>query len=181
MKKCKNCKIPFIPRFSTLEKYCWENQCKVLEAMEKVQERKDMEAKKSKQRLKIMKSNLESVQSLTKKAQIVFNKYIRLRDAEMNCISCDKRLNGKFDAGHYFSSGGHKNVTFDEDNVHGQCVYCNQHLHGNLLNYQIGIVRRIGERFFDLQTKAHHTRKFTKEELYQIIDIYKEKCKDISK
>jgi hypothetical protein len=153
----------------------------VLEAMSKVRERADMEAKKSKERLKVMKSNLETVQSLTKKAQAVFNTFIRLRDIGMPCISCGKLLAGKYDAGHYFSSGGHKAVAFDEDNVHGQCVHCNQHLHGNLLNYQIGIVSRIGERLFMVQEKAHDTRKFTKEELYEIIEIYKQKCKDISK
>jgi len=149
--------------------------------MSKVRERADMEAKKSKERLKVMKSNLETVQSLTKKAQAVFNTFIRLRDAGMPCISCGKLLAGKYDAGHYFSSGGHKAVTFDERNCHGQCVYCNRHLHGNLLNYQIGIVKRIGDGIFELQEKAHETRKFTKEELIEIIEIYKQKCKDISK
>lgn len=180
MKKCKHCKKPFTPRFSTLERTCREYQCLVLEAMSKVRERASEEAKKSKERLKVMKSDLETVQSLTKKAQAVFNKFIRIRDEGKPCISCGKILVGKYDAGHYFSSGGHKAVTFDERNCHGQCVYCNQHLHGNLLNYQIGIVDRIGEQLFELQEMAHQTRKFTKQELYEIIEVYKQKCKDIS-
>ena len=74
--------------------------------------------------------------------------------------------------------GGHKAVTFDEDNVHGQCVYCNQHLHGNLLNYQIGIQKRIGaERLLFLMEKANETRKFTRDELKEIISVYKQKLK----
>ena len=180
MKKCKYCKKEFKPRFSTLERVCWEVPCKVQEAMVIVAKNRSIKAKKSQERLKVMKADLETVQSLTKKAQVVFNKYVRLRDAGKPCISCGKILGGKYDAGHYFSSGGHKAVTFDERNCHGQCVYCNQHLHGNLLNYQIGIVQRIGEELFDLQAIAHQTRKFTKAELYEIIEIYKQKIKDIS-
>ena len=181
MKKCKHCKKPFKPRFSTLERVCWDVPCKLLEAMSIVAYNRSNNEKKSKERLKVMKMDLETVQSLTKKAQAVFNTFIRLRDAGKPCISCGKILQGKFDAGHYFSSGGHKAVTFDELNCHGQCVYCNRHLHGNLLNYQIGIVKRIGGAIFELEKRAHETRKFTKDELIEIMKIYKQKSKDISK
>ena len=94
---------------------------------------------------KQLKEELETVQSLMKKAQKYFNTYIRERDKKKPCVSCGQPLGHKFDAGHYFSSGTHKAVTFDERNVHGQCVACNQHKHGNLLNYQTGIQERIGE------------------------------------
>ncbi len=177
MKKCRHCKKPFIPRHSTLERHCWDKRCLASEAMLKVQEQQDMQAKKSKERLNQWKFDLETVQSLTKKAQAIFNTFIRLRDAGKECVSCGKLLQGKFDAGHYYSSGGHKAVTFDERNCHGQCVYCNRHLHGNLLNYQIGLVQRIGEEVFNLSEVAHQTRKFTKSELREIIEIYKEKCR----
>jgi hypothetical protein len=87
-------------------------------------------------------------------------------------------LENKFDAGHYFSSGGHKSITFDEDNVHGQCVACNQWKHGNLINYQLGIEQRIGaDRLLDLHAKAHQTKKYTREELRNLIAVYKEKIK----
>lgn len=181
-KKCRHCKKQFTPRFSTLERTCREYQCLVLEAMLKVKEKATEDAKKSKERLKKMKNDLETVQSLTKKAQAIFNKFIRLRDAEKPCISCGKVLVGKFDAGHYYSSGHHKAVTFDEDNVHGQCVFCNQHLHGNIINYQIGIAQRIGaDAVFQLNKKANQIRKFSRDELFEIIEKYKKKCKDISK
>ena len=181
MKKCRHCLKPFKPKYNTLERTCREYLCLVSEAMLKVREKELENVKNSKARLKVWKTNLETVQGLTKKAQAVFNKFIRLRDAGRSCISCDKLLAGKFDAGHYYSSGGHKNVTFDERNCHGQCVYCNRHLHGNLLNYQIGLVQRIGEEVFNLSALAHETRKFTKEELNEIIKIYNQKCKDMSK
>jgi hypothetical protein len=122
---------------------------------------------------------LETVQDLMKKAQKEFNTFIRLRDQGKKCISCDTILKGKFDAGHYFSSGGHKNITFNEDNVHGQCVHCNQHKHGNLIAYQIGIQERIGgERLIKLHELAHLEYKPTRSELRSLITEYKQKAKN---
>ena len=97
------------------------------------------------------------------------------RDKDQPCISCGKEK-GAEQAGHYFSSGGHKNVTFNEDNVHGQCIACNMHKHGHLIAYQIGIEKRIGgERLLRLHEQAHKEYKPTREELRYLINYYKEK------
>jgi hypothetical protein len=169
MKKCKNCKAGFEPiKFN--QKYCLDPECiKVWIEATKLKEWKKRKTE--------IKEKLQTVQELTKLAQTYFNSYIRNRDRNKGCISCGSPLGQKFDASHYYSAGGHCNVRFDEDNVHASCVYCNQWLHGNLLNYQIGLVKRIGERIFELNEKAHQTRKFTREELKEIISIYKEKIK----
>lgn len=169
--RCKNCKEKFEPvRFN--QKYCLNSDCvKVWIEREKV---KQWQTKK-----KLLKTELKTTQELIKDAQIVFNKFIRLRDKNKPCISCEKPLGAKYDAGHYFSSGGHKAITFDEDNVHGQCVACNQHKHGNLIAYQIGIQKRIGaERLLSLHDKAHRIKKYTREELEGIIEKYKKVSKN---
>jgi hypothetical protein len=170
MKRCKNCNNSFEPlKFN--QKYCLKSEC--LNVW--------IESEKSKQwakRKKVLKTDLETIQELIKKTQTTFNTYIRTRDAGLNCISCDKKLTGKFDAGHYFNANNHWSVRFDERNVHGQCVNCNQHKHGNLLNYQIGIQQRIGaDELIELHAIAHNTRKFTRDELRELISIYKEKTK----
>lgn len=173
MPRCKNCKQKFEPvRFN--QKFCLEAECvKVW-----VEEAKNQNWKKTKQK---MKADIETVQELMKAAQIVFNKYIRIRDQKQPCISCGSPLIDKYDAGHYFSSGGHKAVTFDEDNVHGQCVACNQWKHGNLIQYQIGIEQRIGgERLIKLHEKAHQSVKYTREELRELITKYKLKIKKLN-
>jgi hypothetical protein len=170
--RCKNCKEKFEPiRFN--QKYCLNSDCvKVWVELEKI---KQWQSKK-----KILKSEMKTTQDLIKDAQIVFNKFIRFRDKDKPCISCEKPLGAKFDAGHYFSSGGHKAITFDEDNVHGQCVACNQHKHGNLIAYQIGIQKRIGaERLLSLHEKANRIKKFTRDELEEIILTYKSKINEI--
>lgn len=164
--KCKNCKSEFTPvRFN--QKFCFESDCvKVWVELEK--------AKQWKAKKKLLKNELETLPELMKKAQTIFNKWIRERDKDKPCISCEKPLGNKYDAGHYFSMGGHKSVTFDEANVHAQCVTCNQYKHGNLLNYQIGIQQRIGaDRLIELHAKAHEVKKWTKDELKEIIKKYK--------
>jgi len=128
------------------------------------------------------KADLETVQELMKKAQEIFNKFIRLRDKNKPCVSCGKTLVGKYDCGHYHSSGNHKNVTFDEKNCHAQCVHCNGYLHGNLLNYQIGIAERIGAyELTELNGRSHLDYKPTREELRQLMKHYKEKISELKK
>lgn len=172
--RCKNCHEKFEPiRFN--HKYCLKDEC--IRAF--VAETKEKMWKQTKVR---MKNELKTTSDWMKEAQKVFNQYIRLRDKHKPCVSCESKLGSKYDAGHYFSSGGHKAVTFDEDNVHGQCVACNQYKHGNLLNYQIGIEKRIGaDRLLQLHEKAHEVRKYSVDELQEIIKTYKQKIKDAGK
>lgn len=170
--KCKNCKAVFTPvRFN--QKFCLESDC----VRVWIESEKEKQWKKKK---KVLKDELQTLPELLKLAQITFNKYIRLRDKDKPCVSCEKPLGAKFDAGHYFSMGGHKAVTFDEENVHGQCVTCNQHKHGNLLHYQLGIQKRIGaDRLIELHARAYETKKWTRDELNEIIKRYKSKINEI--
>jgi len=170
--KCKNCKEKFEPRQFN-RKYCTKDECNNLY----FEFLKAQALKKWSKEKKVKKENLQTVQELMKVAQVVFNKWIRQRDKGQPCISCQKPPK-KANAGHYFSSGGHKNVTFNEDNVHLQCEYCNTFLHGNLLNYQVEIQKKIGaDRLILLHEEAHKTRKFTRDELHEIIKKYKNKLK----
>lgn len=77
------------------------------------------------------------------KTQIVFNRWIRLRDKDKGCISCGAEVT---EAGHYFSQGHHSALRFNEINTNGQCTRCNKFMHGNLINYRKGLVRRYGEQ-----------------------------------
>lgn len=167
--RCKNCKDKFEPiRFN--HKFCLKDEC--IKAF--VEEVKVQSWKVTKTR---MKNDLKTTQDWLKEAQTIFNKYIRLRDQGLNCISCET-IPKKKNAGHYFSQGGHSNVRFDEDNVHLQCEACNTYLSGNLLNYQIGIEKRIGaQKLLELHERAHLEKRFSVEEIKEIISIYKKKIK----
>jgi len=177
MAKCKNCKQQFTP-VSFNRKYCIENECNDLY----YEELKKKALQKWNKEKKVKKENLQTVQELMKATQLVFNKYIRERDKDKPCISCLNEKPKKVNAGHFYSSGGHKNITFNEDNVHLQCEYCNTYLHGNLIEYRKNLIDRIGiERVEALEQIAHHTRKFTREELKDLANKYKEKIKELKK
>ena len=170
--RCKNCKEKFDPvRFNA--KYCMNEEC--VRVWVEAEKQKQWKAKKTR-----LKKELMSLQDWLKLAQMTFNKYIRHRDKGLNCISCDKPIKGVTHASHYFSSGGHSNVRFHEDNVHNGCYRCNVELSGNLLNYQIGIEKRIGgERLLALHEIAHETKKWTIDELTDLIATYKAKIKNL--
>jgi len=109
---------------------------------------------------------------LKAKAQSTFNAFIRNRDKELGCISCGSKIDH---AGHYFSSGHYSALTFDETNVHGQCLKCNNFLHGNLIMYRIGLVERYGDKYvIKLESKSKNkVYKYSREELQDVILKYK--------
>jgi len=172
--RCKNCKEKFEPiRFN--HKYCLKDEC--VRAF--VSEAKEKQWKQTKTR---MKESLKTTSDWLKEAQVVFNKYIRERDKNKPCISCNSKLGDKFDAGHFWSSGGHKAVTFNEDNVHGQCVACNRYKHGHLISYRENLIKKIGfERFENLSDKSQEIKKYSIDELKLLITEYKQKTKDLEK
>jgi hypothetical protein len=168
--KCKNCKEKFTPvRFN--QKFCFDPLClQVWIATEK--------AKQWKKRKKELKDELETLPDLLSKAQKTFNLYIRTRDKGKVCISCLKPPK-KVNAGHFFSSGGHSNVRFDEENVHIQCEHCNSYLSGNLIEYKKNLKKRIGhDKYVLLTQRAYIEKKWTREELKELIELYKQKIKE---
>jgi len=177
--RCKNCKEQFeVKRFN--QKYCLNPECQTKEAMANLKKIKEKEQKDWTKRKREIKKGMETVQELMKITQVTFNKFIRLRDKGLPCISCLNDKPKKVNAGHYYSSGGHKNLTFNEDNCHLQCEYCNTFLHGNLIMYRDSLLKRIGsERLQQLDNTAHETRKYSREELRELNEYYKQKLKEL--
>lgn len=117
------------------------------------------------------KTRSETLPKLLAKAQIAFNKWIRERDKDKSCISCGGPVQ---QAGHYYSQGHHSALRFNEINTAGQCIRCNCYLHGNLIHYREGIVKRWGQDKLDLLDSAARNRvkKWSRTELQAIIDFY---------
>ena len=170
--RCKVCKDKFEPKYF-LQKTCFEPDC-IIKYKNQV---KSKEWKKEKKRIKErLKTHSDHVQELQK----VFNKFIRLRDVNQLCISCNKPLPVKYDAGHYRSCGSSPEHRFNEKNCHAQCVYCNQHLHGNLIEYRKGLIKRIGVEEVELLENYIIPLKYSIPELIEMKVIYKEKIKKLS-
>jgi uncharacterized protein with PIN domain len=138
--------------------------------------------KKEKREIKAMRERTKSISSWRRDLQQVFNQYIRLRDANKGCISCGKPLKEKYDAGHFYSVGSYPNLRFHESNCFGQCVECNQHKHGNLLEYRERILDRITyEQLEELLAKKDLPLRLSLPEIQEKIKEYKHKVKQFKK
>src|SRR3990167_11059292 len=84
-----------------------------------------------------------------KKLTVVFNKFIRLRDKGLTCISCG--LRSIHDAGHYWPTSQYPqpSMKFNEDNVHGQCQKCNRFTEGARQGYREGLLKRFGKEILE--------------------------------
>lgn len=138
----------------------------------------------------IKKYNEKSVSILLGLATNHFNEYIRLRDTKNGigqCISCKKILkipSAQAQAGHYYSGGNYPLMKFEESNVHLQCKKCNYFLSGNLLEYQINLVKKIGIdklKWLDFMALQQKRTNFKWDRLFliEIIEKYKLKKKQV--
>jgi hypothetical protein len=173
MKKCKICREFFEPTYSSLQPTCTKPQCIISYA-------KRVEEKKSKREIKTMRERVKSVSHWRRDLQQAFNAYIRERDKHRPCISCDKSLVGKYDAGHFYSVGSYPNLRFNEDNCHGQCVECNQHKHGNLIEYSLRLPERIGTiQYNHLHQIKNEPLRLPLDEIKTLIQHYRKLLKSL--
>ena len=125
----------------------------------------------------------ETVGTLTKKLQKVFNEYIRKRDEDKPCISCLQYFDKK-DAGHFFAVSGYSGLRFDEFNVNGECARCNRFDESHLIGYAENLKKRIGEEeYANLKMRAEEYKrngyKFGRVELREMIEEYKNKINEL--
>lgn len=175
MAKCPICKQPATQRFG-LKMFCgFEHAAEwAKNAQDKARAKKSAESKRrDREKLKSLKSRSEWL----KEAQTVFNKYIRLRDESLPCVSCGRFHEGQWHAGHYLSVGAHPELRFNEMNVWRQCQPCNSHLSGNQINYRKELVNRIGIESVEWLEGKHEPLKLTIPEVQALIAEYKEKIK----
>lgn len=176
-KKCKQCKNLFQPLVSL--QYICTPKC----AIERVKERAKLKEEKDWQERK--REGLEKLKTLgeyEQEARTVFQKWVRLRDEDEGCISCG-RFADRYDGGHFFDAGIYSGLIFHEDNCHKQCSRpCNKDLHGNKLNYRIGLIKKIGEekvKWLEENKDRLRNYSYSKEELIEIKFKYKQKIKEL--
>lgn len=168
-KKCRNCKCLFTP-FNTTTIVCsLECSIELTKANREKKEKKDWRAEKKRR-----KEALKTKSDYLKELQVVFNKWVRLRDEGDNCISCNKPAK-KENAGHYRSVGGNPELRFEPLNCNLQCEYCNTYLHGNLIDYRINLINKIGLDKVEWLESKHEPKHYTVQELKELKEYYKKR------
>lgn len=176
-KVCRLCKesLPLSQFTSAQAKYC--RKCLIIHKLEKRNEMMKRSLERSKTKKPKVTKELK-LSDLKNSVQRVVNKYARLRDAKLGCISCST---GKADeGGHYLSVGANSAIRFNLDNIHGQCTSCNRWKHGNSIEYRIALVKKIGlERVEWLEEHRKDVKKWMRDELENIAVVYKQKIKEL--
>ena len=114
-----------------------------------------------------------------KECQTIFNRFIRLRDKGLNCISCGRDHGGQYHAGHYKSVGSSPELRFNELNCHKQCAPCNNHLSGNITEYRINLIKKIGTKEVEKLEGPHKAKHYTIDNIKELTKHYKDKVKQL--
>ena len=179
-KRCPSCRVMFTPTRSS-QAVCGEIECAIAHGQS---EKGQASARKAladvaRREIKVRKEKLKSRADHLKDTQIAFNAWVRARDAELPCISCGRHHQGKYDAGHYRTVGSNPALRFEPLNCHRQCSPCNTQLSGNIVNYRIELVRRIGAEAVEWLEGPHEPKKYTVEELKAMTAEYRAKTREL--
>lgn len=178
-RRCKHCK-EYVSAFIRINAgiFC-SHEHAISWAIEKSQEKRE---KAKRAEIKKRKQSLKTKGDLTREAQIAFNSYIRQRDKNKECISSGRKLSdggigGGFDAGHYRSRGAASHLRFNVFNCHGQSKHDNRYLSGNVVDYRIRLIERIGLERVERLESDNEPRKFDVSYLRRIKSIFTRKAR----
>ena len=187
-KKCRvaTCRASFVP--SRMGQAVCSPACAMIDAPRHEPKARKALADIQRKDIKVRKERLKSRADHLREAQAAVNEYVRLRDAQLPCISCDSTPNdndlmtgSRWDAGHYRSVGACPELRFEPLNIHRQCVKCNRNLSGNAVEYRIRLVQRIGAEKVAWLEGPHQACKYTVEEIKAIKAKYRAMTKELKK
>ena len=184
-KKCQNkaCSNKFVPTRPFQKGCCIE--CSVIIGMEAIRKSKAKQAasdrKVKAEEKRADKEKLAKLKPgyLAEKAQDAINAYVRARDYEEGCISCDKSewWDGQWHAGHLKTRGANSFLRFHLWNISKQCSVCNHHNSGNVAEHERGIVERHGQERLDFLHNAPKSRRYSDEYLIRLAKIFRKKTR----
>lgn len=178
-KKCRvaTCRAPFVP--SRMGQAVCSPACAMIDAPRHAPKARKAMADIERKDIKVRKEKLKSRADHLKDTQIAFNAWVRERDADQPCISCGRHHQGKYDAGHYRTVGSNPALRFEPLNCHRQCSPCNTQLSGNIVNYRIALIKRIGAEQVDWLEGPHEAKRYTVEELKAMKADYRAKTREL--
>lgn len=170
-KKCKVCPAEFVPR------KMGQKVCGI--ACAKIQGRADRQkAVAKKARADVRALNERDPQWQKAKAQEAFNAFIRYRDKDLPCISCDNTTR-QMHAGHYIAIGANESLRFEELNCHKQCSICNNFKSANKDGYRPALILKIGQDKFDWLTGPHDPKRYRLQDYIDIKIHYRQALKEL--
>lgn len=164
-KKCRNtaCRTEFVPA-RPLQTACSVACAIALTQATKARQSREQD-KQERAARRAARERIKTKGDYLRETQAAFNEWIRERDRDLPCISCDRFHQGQWHAGHYRTVGANPELRFNPLNVHKQCAPCNNHKSGDIVNYRINLVERIGADQVEWLEGPHEPQRYTIEEL----------------
>ena len=131
--------------------------------------------------LRAAKERVKPKGQYMREAQTAINALVRSRDLSLPCISCGRFHEGQWHAGHYRTVGSSPELRFEPLNIHKQCAPCNNHKSGDIVNYRIELVKRIGAELVEWLEGKHEPKRYTIEDLKAITAEYRAKTRELRK
>ena len=156
-KKCRvaTCRASFVPQ-RLGQAVCSPKCALAIVEVQKAKEKKSL-AQAGRRDIKVRKEALKSRADHAKEAQTVINRYVRLRDAHLGCISCNKPASwgGQWHCSHFRSVGAAPHIRYNLWNMNRACSVCNNHLSGNIAGYRPKLIEKIGQNKVDWLESNH--------------------------
>lgn len=169
LKHCRTCREPFSP-FTSLQ-VCCSAACSIVYARKASPKRLEAHRRKAvAAETREAREKLKSIGKLLQEAQREFNRWVLQRDVGEGCISCDVGPNyaGQWNAGHYRTTAAASHLRFNPDNVWRQCGQCNHRKSGNVVEYRIRLVAKIGAARVEALENDNRTVKWGRDELVEM-------------
>lgn len=188
-RKCSVCKSkPGIYKSSGFSVWCGDVECGTTLSLQLRAKDTERKAQAEKKLFRERKAKInDTVPKWTKKAQAAFNEYIRERDRDLPCISCNGEnekhhyTGGSYDCGHYRSRAACPALKFEPLNSAKQCKYCNSFLSGNIVEYRKGLLDRIGPENLEWIEGPHEKKYYRVEDLKEIAAHYRKLTRELKK
>ena len=179
MKRCRKCSTLFEP-VRPLQVVC-SPACSLAWAQTLAGQKAEKRARAIDKRE--ARAKLETPAEAARKAQAVFNRWVRLVDARMPCVSCGHPDDGSRQrhASHYRPAGPNPALRFEPDNTWASCARCNSHLSGNLTAYRLELIRRIGIERVEWLEGPHDLPHRTVADFREIQRHYARLCRQLEK
>ncbi len=196
--KCRQCQIffekPILEKLITAywvkfcTKSCMREFINIKREKDKVKEKKvKIKAKIEVKKVKAKEKKQNSASFLIKKADILFSKYIRLRDSikttwtyeRCKCITCDQEYEIKLIQNWHFASRRFYQTRWLDKNCNAQCYMCNVWLWWEQYKHW----KKIDEMYWEwtseqIMNLAKTIEKLNIEEVKQIIENIQNELKD---
>ena len=176
-KVCKVCKADFNPMRS-LQAVCGPRCAIEHSSLTNTNAREKARRKDDRKRKDAIKSRAD----WAKEAQAEFNKFIRARDSQLGCVSCGQSpYQGQRHASHYRSVAAASHLRFNLWNVHASCAQCNCMKSGNVVEYRIRLVSKIGAKRVEAIECSNEPRTFEIEYLKRVKRIFSRRARHYKK